>query len=424
MSVTLYRKARRSNLRSQRVEEMAGAAVLERESRLAMIQALIPLGLRAVEEELQGEVRGLVGDRYERGNGSVKRWGANPGSVFVGDQKLRVNVPRVRDLRQGREVPLKTYERLQEPRSVDEMAFSRVINGISQGRYDRAVEHVHDTFGISKSSVSRKFIRASSQRLQEFVTRDLKGYDIVAIFIDGKSFAENEMVIALGVTIDGEKVLLGFVETSTENHKVCRDFLQGLADRGLKLDQEILFVIDGAKGLHKGIRMVAGETALIARCQWHKRENVVSYLNKERQDEFRRKLQAAYNEPSYDLAKRELMKIRSELRQINESAVNSLDEGLEETLLLQRLGMFEKLGKSFKTTNCIENVNRGLEQYTARVSRWQNSDQRRRWVASVLLEVEPRLNKVMGHEHLEELRGVMKRYVGKRTITQTKDNAK
>jgi putative transposase len=424
MSVKLYRKVRRSNLRNQRVEEMAGKGALERESRLAMIQALIPLGLKAVEEELQGEVRELVGERYERGNGVVKRWGANPGSVFVGDQKLRVNVPRARDLREGREIQLKTYERLQQPRSVDEMAFSRVLNGISQGKYERAVEHVPDTFGISKSSVSRKFIRASSQRLQEFLSRDLSGYDIVAIFIDGKHFAENEMVIALGVTLEGEKVLLGFVETSTENQKICRDFLQGLAERGLKLDQEVLFIIDGAKGLHQGIRRVAGENALIARCQWHKRENVVSYLARERQDEFRRKLQAAYNEPSYEIAKRELAKIRLELRDLNQSAANSLDEGLEETLLLQRLGMFEKLGKSFKTTNCIENVNRGLEDYTARVSRWQNSDQRRRWVASVLLEVEPRLNKVMGHEHLAELRSVMKRYAEKRAIKQTKDNVK
>jgi putative transposase len=411
MSVKLYRKRRRINLRDQRVEEMAGAAVREREARFSMIQALIPLGLRAVEEELQGEVQSLVGPRYERNGGSFKRWGANPGSVFVGDQKLRVNVPRVRDLAEQREVQLKSYERLQQPGSVDEMAFSRVINGISQGRYERAVEHVPDTFGISKSSVSRKFIRASAERLQEFLSRDLSRHDIVAIFIDGKRFAENEMVIALGVTIEGEKVLLGFVETSTENYKVCRDFLQGLAARGLKLDQEMLFVIDGAKGLHKGIQVVAGETAVIGRCQWHKRENVVSYLPRERQDEFRRKLQSAYNEPSYEIARRELMSIRLELRELNQSAANSLDEGLEETLLLQRLGMFERLGKSFKTTNCIENVNKSLEDYTARVSRWQNSDQRRRWVASVLLEVEPRLNKVRGHEHLKDLRTAMKRDV-------------
>ena len=104
----------------------------------------------------------------------------------------------------------------------------------------------------------------------------------MAIFIDGKYFAENELVIALGVTISGEKVILGFVETSTENHKVCKDFLNGLRGRGLNLDQEVLFIIDGGKGIHKGIREVMGDSALIARCQWHKRENVLGYLAKER----------------------------------------------------------------------------------------------------------------------------------------------
>lgn len=242
------------------------------------------------------------------------------------------------------------------------------------------------------------------------MSRDLSKHDIVAIFIDGKFFAENEMVIALGVTLTGEKVILGFVETSTENHVICRDFLNTLKGRGLKLDKEILFVIDGGKGIYKGIREVMGENALIARCQWHKRENVLNYLAKERRDEYRRKLQAAYSESNYEQAKKALGTIRQELKHLNQSAVNSLDEGLEETLLLQKLGLFEKLGTSFKTTNCIENVNRGLEQYTGRVSRWHHSDQRRRWVATALLEIEPQLRLVKGHEHLKELRVAMRRF--------------
>lgn len=94
--------------------------------------------------------------------------------------------------------------------------------------------------------------------------------------------------------------------------------------------------------------------------------------------------------------------------------MRSLDEGLEETLILQNLGMFEKLGRSFKTTNCIENVNKQLELYTARVNYWQNSDQRRRWVATSLLEIEPRLRVVMGHDYLRELREAMKKIVERR----------
>jgi putative transposase len=222
------------------------------------------------------------------------------------------------------------------------------------------------------------------------------------------------MVIALGVTITGEKVVLGFIETSTENHTICRDFLNDLKIRGLKLDKEILFVIDGGKGIYKGIREVMGAHALIARCQWHKRENILDYLPKEKRDIYRKKLQNAYEQTSYELAKKELGSIRRELQSLNQSAANSLDEGFEETLLLQRLGMFEKVGISFKTTNCIENVNKSLELYTGRVSRWQNSDQRRRWVATALLEIEPRLRLVKGHEHLKELREAMKRFVIRR----------
>lgn len=402
----------------EELERIATEVDFAREARIAMIQQLIPLGLMAVEDELQSEILELAGPRYGRG-ASVKRWGANPGSVFVGDQKLKINVPRLRDQKRAREVTLKSYERLQSPGSVDEAAFRRVINGISTGKYEQAAESVPETFGISGSSISRKFIRASARRLEEFLARDLSKYDIVAVFIDGKHFQEHEIVTALGVTIEGDKILLGFVETSTENHKVCKEFLLSLKNRGLKLDEEMLFIIDGGKGLRKGIVEAAGEKAVVGRCQWHKRENVVSYLTKERQEEFRGKLQSAYEEISYEAAKSKLLAIRRELARINQSAVGSLEEGLEETLTLHKLGLFAKLGKSFKTTNCIEGVHKQLARFTDRVDRWQSSDQRRRWVASAFLEIEPGLNRVCGHEHLKELRRALKKTVSK----QKQENA-
>lgn len=394
------------------LEKIATEVDFAREARIAMIQQLIPLGLMAVEEELQGEILELAGPRYSRG-GAQKRWGSNPGSVFVGDQKLRINVPRLRDVGQGREIALRSYERLQSPGAIDEVAFRRVINGISSGKYEQAAENVPETFGISRSSVSRKFIRASAKRLEEFLSRDLSKFDIVAVFIDGKHFQEHEMVTALGVTIEGDKILLGFVETSTENHKVCKEFLLGLKNRGLKLEAEMLFIVDGGKGLRKGITEAVGERAVVSRCQWHKRENVVSYLSKERQNEYRGRLQAAYEEPGYDAAKAALLAIRRDLSRINQSAAASLDEGLEETLTLHKLGIFPKLGRSFKTTNCIEGVHKQLARFTDRVDRWQSSDQRRRWVASAFLEIEPGLNRVHGHEHLKELRKAMKKFVAK-----------
>ncbi len=379
------------------------------DSRVELIQMLIPLGLQAVEEELEGEVERLVGARYSRENPDQKRWGSNRGSVYLGEQKVAITVPRVRDVSANAEVPLDSYQALQDSRRIDERILAHVINGISTRKYERAAEAVPECFGVKKSSVSRKFIAATAKTLEAFCRRDLSKEDIVAIFIDGKRLAETDMILALGVTMEGKKIILGFIEASTENQVVCKDFIHDLLERGLRSDQEMLLIIDGAKGLYKGIKAVLKEKALIQRCQWHKRENVLSYLNEAATKRFREKLQAAYQKTTYEAAKAALKAIEKELQLYNASAAKSLEEGLEETLTLHRLGVFEQLGTSFKTTNCIESLNRQVGIYTDRVSYWKNSDQRRRWVAAACLEIEPQLRTVMGYRHLNSLRLAMKK---------------
>ena len=326
------------------------------------------------------------------------------GSVYVGDQKLAIKVPRVRDRDRNIEVPLRAYQALQEPRHADDLALRKVLRGLSCRDYACCVDAIGETFGVSASSVSRRFRRASEKKLREFQERRLESLDLSAVFLDGKTFGEDEMVIAMGVTMSGEKTILGFVQTATENEIVCAKFLQSLVERGLSFKQGVLAVIDGAKGLHRAVKKVFGDFAAIQRCQWHKRENVVSYLSKGQKETFRRKMQNAYQQPMYAAAKTALLTVRSELLTINQSAVASLDEGLEETLTLHRLGVFAELGQAFKTTNCIENVNSLLARRTDKVSRWKNSDQKHRWLASALLETEPRLNRIDGFRHLKQLR--------------------
>lgn len=395
----------------------------ERLARIEAIQLLIPLGLQAVEDELQQEVSVLVGERYSRNDVSFKRWGYNPGSVFLGDQKVSIDVPRVRNTRQNEEITLSSYKDLQSPRIINDKIFRSVINGLSNRKYERVAEQVPETFGIKKNSISKRFITASAKRLREFMSRDLSQEDIVAIFIDGKALAEIDIVIALGITIEGRKMVLDFVETNTENHKVCKNFIQGLVDRGLNIDNEILFIIDGAKGLRKGIVQALKDKAIIQRCQWHKRENIVCNLGKHEQVRFRKKLQKAYEIPDYKKAKQALQNIRKELSLLNETSVRSLDEGFEETLTLHRLGVFDKLSESFKTTNCIESINGQIGSYLDRVDYWKNSNQRRRWVASTTLEIEQSLRKVRGFRYLKILRIAMKNMNIKMNENKSEDAA-
>lgn len=398
--------------KAERIKRMDGIKEMTEEQRrfeerMSMIQALVPLGIAAAAEEMRKEADALIGELHARGK-ACGPWGANRGSICLADQKVRICVPRVRNRRENREVPLRSYERLQHPGVLEELALRRVINGISTGDYAEAALSVPETFGIKRSSVSARWIRASAKKLAALNERDLSGYDLVAVFLDGKHFStDHEIVVALGITMTGEKVILGIVETSTENYVVCRDFLRRLIERGLKIDHALLCIIDGGKGLYKGVKEVLGDQAVIQRCQWHKRENVLKYLPKSRQDEYRRRLQNAYEQPTYDEAKKQLSKIKSELRLINLSAVNSLEEGFEETLTLHRLGLFKELGRSFKTTNVIENVNSLLGIYTDRVDNWKTSEQRQRWVATALLKIEPKLRKVAGYQHLKQLRSAI-----------------
>jgi len=93
-----------------------------------------------------------------------------------------------------------------------------------------------------------------------------------------------------------------------------------------------------------------------------------------------------------------------ELRERNISAAKSLEEGLEETLILHRLGLFPLLGQSLKTTNCIESIFSQVENRCGKVSYWKNSAHKHRWMAACLLDIEPRLRRIKGYKHLPLLR--------------------
>ena len=88
-----------------RVIGVEGYKGMKVEAKVALIQELIPLGLMKVKEELQAEVNRLAGERYNRTQ-EYSRHGENIGSVILAGQRVRIEVPRVRDYQRGVEIPL------------------------------------------------------------------------------------------------------------------------------------------------------------------------------------------------------------------------------------------------------------------------------------------------------------------------------
>ena len=134
---------------------------------------------------------------------------------------------------------------------------------------------------------------------------------------------------------------------------------------------------------------------------------MVSYLAKTEQPLWRQRLQRAYHRPEYDEAVAALRQLHGELEDRNQSAARSLTEGFDETLTLHRLGLYGVLGRSLKTTNCLESINALVEERCAKVDRWQNS-------ANATAGSRPRLSisshaSVMGYRHLPKLRDALQR---------------
>jgi transposase-like protein len=391
------------------------------DSKVECIRALIPLGLMHVQEVLEEEVCTLAGARYARKTPEIpgRRHGTNPGSIQLAGQRHPLRLPRVQH-KHGGEISLQAVEHLRGTGQVDALLLKRVLYGISCRNYETAAAAVPGAIGLASSSVSRTFIRASAQQLKAFQDRDVSALDLVAVFLDGKTFADMTMVLAVGIALTGEKHLLGFVESGTENEAVLTPFLQSLGDRGLKVSQGLLVIIDGGKGLRAAVRQAWGASALVQRCPWHKRENVVRHLPKGEQAHWRTRLQRAYQQPTYAEARQALGRLQRDLETRTQSAARRLAEGREETLTLHRLGVFPLRGESFKTTNCLESINATVAERCDKVDHWVNSSQRHRWLATALLDIEPRLRRVKGYRHLPKLRAALQRELKINETTATK----
>ncbi len=129
--------------------------------------------------------------------------------------------------------------------------------------------------------------------------------------MDGLEVAGQTVVVTLGITIDGTKVPLGIWLGSTENSRVCTAMLQNLLERGLRIDESILCVVDGGKGIRKALIDVFGDLAVIQRCQLHKLRNLRSYLPKSRHAYVLQTMKEAYKCKSADKARKRLQALVS-----------------------------------------------------------------------------------------------------------------
>ena len=360
-------------------------------------------GLKIIGAVIEDEVTRRVGPRHQPDPASsCLRWGQQPGYVVFAGQKVGVERPRVRT-RQGEEVQFDSYARLQHDGRRQRAVREGIVAGLTSRSYHRAVQSVLEGYGIEKSSVSRQFVQASAAQLKRLCEKKLDDLDLVAILIDGIHLGQQVLVVALGIESSGKKHVLGLWQGATENTTVVKELLEDLVARGLNSERRYWFVIEGAKALRAGIERVFGGRAEVQRCQIHKRRKVKEHLPKSAQRDTDRRIRNAYAMTDYTAAKAELEKIFRQLERINPSAARSLEEGLEETLTVHRLGVGTLLRQTLASSNPIESCFSIVEKVARNVKRWRAGNHALRWTATGLLEAEKKFRKGKGYRELELL---------------------
>jgi transposase-like protein len=334
------------------------------------------------------------------------RGGHTTSQVVLGGQRSRIRRPRARELDAG-EIELPSFAWAAGTDPLNAATLSAIAAGVSTRRYASTQDPLPEPevgLATSKSAVSRRFVALSQQQLEQWLTRRLDDLDLAAVMIDGIHFrSERVVLVALGIDAEGHKHILGLHEGSTEATRVVKKLLADLIERGLDASRMRLWVIDGGKALRRAIVELFGATALVQRCQEHKRRNVIEHLPEGMHAGVNRALSQAYNAKDVRLARRQLQRLAGSLQERHPGAAASLREGLEETLTAQQLGLSGALYRTLRTTNPIENLNGLVAQYTRNVKRWKDGAMTLRWIASALVDASGRFRKLRGFASMKTL---------------------
>ena len=111
-----------------------------------------------INQLLEDEVHQKAGDKYEHGLKKYSRWGSNPGSIKIGKERIKMEIPRLYNKERERTEGLANYNKIKSSEISSEKLMSKILFGLSQKNYSEVARTTSESFGFSQSSISREFI--------------------------------------------------------------------------------------------------------------------------------------------------------------------------------------------------------------------------------------------------------------------------
>jgi transposase-like protein len=357
------------------------------------------------------EVESLCGKAYHPLKATdCQRAGSAPGHYYFGNEEFSVCRPRVRRHQAGKskEIRLRSYEAARNRDSLHDAMLRAFLAGIPSREQKRMFKNAS---GTSPSEVSRLWEREGLKFIEQLRSRDLRDSDYLVLMLDGIGLGKDLCaIVALGITIGGEKHILDFQMGASENAEACNDLLNRMEERGFEPRRRLLVVTDGSRALRKGIR-TKWPTALLQRCLIHKERNIKGYLSHRHYGELHRLFSRLRKAQGIAAAEECLKNLRRFLEGKNAAALNSLEEAGDELLAVYRLGIPSTLNRTLLNTNCIENPFRNVRTKTRRVKRWRpETAMAEKWLAYALLEAERGFRRICNWRDLPKLAELLQNF--------------
>lgn len=328
-------------------------------------------------EQLRAEPYERTEERTDSRNGTRTR----PLTTRIGT--IVLSVPRHRN------VPFKTmlfdnYQR-SEAALVTTMA-EMVVAGVSTAKVGGVIEALCGA-APSKSSVSEA-CRELDAAVGEFRARPITG-DYLFVMADATYLRVREdhrvvskaLMIAIGLTPEGRKEVIGFCLSDTESEETWTDFLLSLSGRGLRGMRMV--TSDAHDGLVAALHAVWPDVPW-QRCQAHFTRNIADAAPKRLRAGLRSELAEMFNCRTAEEARARRDEIVADYREAAPKAAECLDAGFDDAMTVMELP--ERMRRCTRTSNHLERLNREVKRRSKAIGIFPNADSAVRLMGSFLIE--------------------------------------
>lgn len=297
---------------------------------------------------------------------------------------LNLNVPRLRNGRFSTELFVR-YQRSEQALMLALMEM--VIQGVSTRKVSSITEELCGA-EFSKSTVS-DLCRRLDPLVEAWNARPLKENKYPFLIVDAlivkiredEAIRPRGVLIATGVTQDGQREILGFHVGDSESEASWSELFHRLKLRGLG---QVDFVIsDSHSGLVKAIR-TQFQGVMWQRCQTHFLRNVLDAAPKRVQKELHERVKMMLHSPDKELARQLLQGIYSDFEERAPKAMKILETGFEDATAIMIIPA--EYRQRLRTTNSVERLNEEIRRRERVIRIFPNRASADRLIGAILME--------------------------------------